>query len=153
MKKLSFLTLIFLFIACSGEKVDEKENVIETTFEDEATIEKPEENSVQDVIEIVPGGSHKEYHPGGQLKIEGQYDQNSQRTGLWISYYENGSKWSESYYVNGIQDGHSLTFFPNGQVRFVGEYKQGEKVGEWTFYNEAGEVTKTEVFEADSSKE
>ena len=145
-RNLLAIALLVSLFSCSGEKEDEGVT-IETTFEEDSTSEETIENQVQNVIEIVPGGEHMEYHENGQLKIEGQYDDNSQRTGLWISYYEDGTKWSESYYVNGVQDGHSLTFFPNGQVRFVGEYKQGEKIGEWTFYDESGEVTNTEVFE------
>jgi antitoxin component YwqK of YwqJK toxin-antitoxin module len=31
-----------------------------------------------------------------------------------------------------------VTFFPNGKIRYVGEYKDDEKSGNWKFYDEAG---------------
>lgn len=89
---------------------------------------------------------YQEFYESGQLKIEGNYDQNEQRHGLWVSYYDNGQKWSESSYKNGLKHGHSITFFPNGNVRYVGEYKEDEKSGTWTFYNEEGEVTQEETY-------
>ena len=144
MRYLLILFISSLLIGCSAQEEDGP--VIETNFDND-TITEEKQEPVQEIIEIVPGGAHQEYHPNGQLKIDGQYDKNSQRTGLWISYYENGEKWSESYYVEGVQDGHSLTFFPNGQVRFVGEYKAGERIGEWRFYDESGELVKTENFD------
>ncbi len=139
------LLTLGLLISCSESGGQADEIVIETNFDDD-TVPDDKPYVPPDVIEIVPGGDHKEYHPNGALKIEGQYDMNSVRRGLWISYYENGLKWSESYYVNGIQDGHSLTFYPNGKIRYVGEYRQGERIGEWRFYDDAGNLTQTEDF-------
>ena len=78
--------------------------------------------------------------------MKGRYDSKSLRTGLWVSYYDDGSKWSESYYIEGRRDGHSLTFYPNGQIRYRGEYKMEEKIGTWTFYTETGEVSKEENY-------
>jgi antitoxin component YwqK of YwqJK toxin-antitoxin module len=145
MKYLVFPLMVLIIAACSSEQ-EEDEIVIETTFANDTTSTKVVE-SPPNSIEIVPGGEHKEYHENGAMKIKGQYDMNSQRTGLWISFYDNGIKWSESYYVNGLQDGHSLTFYPNGQVRYLGEYKQGERIGEWKFYDEEGNQTKTQNFD------
>lgn len=146
MKIWSIAIMTLVFFSCGSEDTENKGVNIETSFENDTT--QPETIvTPPNVLEVVPGGEHKEYHISGGLKIDGQYDLNSARTGLWISYYENGSKWSESYYVDGVQDGHSLTFYPNGKVRYIGEYKQGERIGEWKFYDEEGVVTKTEIFE------
>ena len=96
---------------------------LETKMPEREVAKKPETSTTQDLVHPMPGGDHREYHPNGQLKIEGQYDMNSLRTGLWVSYYENGIKWSESYYSAGKRDGHTLSFFPNGKPRYIGEYK------------------------------
>ena len=91
-------------------------------------------------------GKYEEFHPNGQIKISGINDDNGKRTGLWQSFYENGIKWSESYYVNGKRDGHSITFFPNGKVRYIGEYKNDKQIGEWEFYDEEGKLTSQENY-------
>ena len=79
--------------------------------------------------------------------MEGKLNANGNRDGLWISYYENGTKWSESYYDDGSREGHSLSFFPSGQTRYIGEYKNDKKIGVWKFYDEDGELFKEETFE------
>jgi len=94
----------------------------------------------------VKPGEYFEYYPSGKLKMKGFYNEQVNRDGLWISYYEEGSKWSESYYVDGKRDGHSLTFFPNGEIRYIGEYKNDEKKGSWKFYNEQGALIREEKY-------
>ncbi|MCG8575644.1 MAG: hypothetical protein MI810_12225 [Flavobacteriales bacterium] len=139
-----------LFFSCeSKEETNEGGAIIETSFEADSTenTEEITQNENQNAtLEVVPGGDHREYHPNGELKIEGQYDDNGLRTGLWISYYDTGIKWSESYYVAGKKDGHNLSFFPNGKVRYLGEYNDDQKIGEWKFYDEEGNLTQTENF-------
>ncbi|MCB9224667.1 MAG: hypothetical protein R2780_00080 [Crocinitomicaceae bacterium] len=139
MKFYLHIALVLFLISCSDE---EKKGIVEIeTSIDESEIVKPE---IVDTIS--KPGETVEYHPNGAVKIRGKLNEMGQREGLWISYYDNGVKWSESYYVNGILDGHSLTFFPNGKVRYVGEYKNGEKSGTWKFYDELGEFVKEENF-------
>lgn len=133
----------FLTVQCSNENKDEV--VLETSISDEsAKVESPQ-NTTPINSEIKPG-EYFEYHESGGIKIKGFYNNNLLREGLWISYYENGTKWSEAYYVDGKRDGHNLTFYPNGKVRYIGEYKNDLKVGEWSFYDEAGILTKTENY-------
>lgn len=141
-KYVSFLFVFILFIGCKGNEEIEKEEIeIETVVENKHEPQVKNENAVP-----VSPGDHVEYHPNGEVKITGKYDKNGERTGLWTSYYDNSVKWSESYYVNGKKDGHSFTFYPNGKVRYRGEYRNDEKVGTWTFYDEQGNVTKEENY-------
>lgn len=111
--------------------------------------------SVQEPLEITAQiepiassdpNAYNEYYENGQLKIEGTYDENKQRTGLWVSYYENGIVWSKSYYLDGKKNGHSITFFPSGKVRYVGEYKDDEMSGNWTFKDEQGNVVDEKTY-------
>lgn len=108
----------------------------------------PSADTLSDNVQTVETNpnQHLEYHPNGALKIEGKLNDSGRRQGLWLSYYDNGIKWSESYYSNGDRDGHSITFFPNGAIRYVGEYKNDEKVGNWKFYDEEGNLVKEENF-------
>ena len=139
MKYFLILAVIGL-ISCSENQNEDLE--IETQLEngssDTSNLVTPEDPTA--------AGQYYEYHESGALKIEGIQNEKGNRQGLWISYYENGTKWSESYYVDGKRDGHSLTFYPNGQVRYIGEYKNDEQVGSWKFYDEEGELTNEENY-------
>lgn len=139
MKKLIFILTAFVF-SCQNNADDKVE--IEAKVENV----KPKETNQTSVVPQITPGEYVEYHPNGAVKIKGVHNKNMQREGLWTSYYENGIKWSESYYSNGKRDGHSLTFFPNGGVRYLGEYKDDIKIGTWTFYDETGKVVKEEKY-------
>jgi antitoxin component YwqK of YwqJK toxin-antitoxin module len=139
MIKLTFLLLpAFLFFSCSESTNDIAEDQTESIEEEIVEDTTPDPNAP---------GDFEEYYPNGALKIKGKNNAEGNREGLWISYYDNGIKWSESYYDNGIKNGHSLTFFPNGGIRYVGEYENDVKIGTWKFYDEAGELLNEEVFE------
>lgn len=135
--------LPFILFACNHS-----DNSADGTDTDSSqiTVAEDENIEVDPSNQINTEGKTVEYHGNGQIKTIGILDEEGNRQGLWTAYYEDGTKWSESYYVKGILDGHSLTFYPNGQIRFVGEYKMGEKTGTWKFYSETGELTNEENF-------
>lgn len=141
MKKLIlFLIPLTMIYSCSGQGENEGDDNSTTPSTDSLSDNVQLETPVEDP------NQHLEYHPNGALKIEGRLNDKGERQGLWLSYYDNGIKWSESYYSAGNRDGHSITFFPNGAIRYVGEYKNDEKVGNWKFYDEEGILVKEENF-------
>ena len=140
--KLFYLLPLFLISSCQSNSSEGQSDTpeIQTVSEEVSTEDEnqsPEQKS----------GMYTEKYPNGQVKIEGMLNKKSERVGLWISYYENGVKWSESYYEKGLLNGHSVTFFPSGKIRYVGEYINDKKVGDWKFYDESGELSKTENFD------
>ncbi len=146
MKKTALiLSILTLLISCNNEaektETPQPEGPQITVQPQEVPVNNPESFT---------GEEYLEYHENGQLKIKGMYDQNGERSGICTSFYDNGIKWSESYYTEGTLDGHSVTFFPNGKVRYIGEYKNGEKIGRWTFKDEAGNVVEEKNFSADN---
>jgi len=135
------LTMAVCVVACNSIEVSD-DVTIETNvdnIEEIPAVKNPEAT-------VIAPGDYVEYHPNGGIKIKGIYSETLTREGLWISYYDNGIKWSESYYSNGKLDGHSLTFYPNGKIRYLGEYKNDEKTGTWTFYDEVGNITNEEKY-------
>ena len=48
-----------------------------------------------------------------------------------------------SQFKDGINNGYSMVWYPNGKVRYFGDYSDGRRIGDWTFYDEEGVVTKT----------
>ena len=60
--------------------------------------------------------SHKDYHPNGQLKEEGNH-KNGEPHGKWTWWFENGQKWEEGTYKGGKLDGFNIHWYENGQKR------------------------------------
>lgn len=83
-------------------------------------------------------------YPSGQIQIIG-FSRSGLREGLWVSYYENGSKWSELYYSNGKRNGKTTAWYENGVKRFDGFYKDDKKFGVWSYWDEKGNLVTTET--------
>ncbi len=81
----------------------------------------------------------REYYEDGNLLKDGPLSDNEKRDGLWKSYYRDGVIWSEGEYNNGIREGKTVTFFPNGKKYYEGQFLKAQKAGVWKFYNEQGE--------------
>lgn len=63
--------------------------------------------------------------------------------GYMIKYHANGvTRWSKGKVVNGLSDGYWEWYRPDGTIKRSGYFKLGEPVGEWTTYDEKGEVYK-----------
>lgn len=63
--------------------------------------------------------------------------------GYMIKYHANGlTRWSKGKVVNGQPDGYWEWYRPDGTRKRSGYFKLGEAVGEWTTYNDKGEVHK-----------
>lgn len=70
---------------------------------------------------------------------------NGKREGPWISYRADGSTWSRSTYLNGLEEGTTEVFHPGGEHYYTGQYHRGVPVGEWVFFDLlGGEVKRVE---------
>ena len=45
--------------------------------------------------------------------------------------------------VDGVQEGATVVFHPNGQTYYTGDYRHGHEVGEWRFFDERGTLVRT----------
>ena len=86
------------------------------------------------------------FYPTYKLQMIGK-SLDKQRQGLWIYYYENGQKWSEGYFKNGIHDSIVNSWHANGQKQHEGLYRNGKEAGTWKYYDEQGKLVKEVVFE------
>jgi len=125
----------------TGTPLEETENILI----DSEQITEPNTNTTSTIV-ATSTKDYQEFYETGELKIEGDYDNDEERNGVWVSYYDNGTKWSESNYSHGLRSGHSITFYPNGNIRYVGEYKADKQFGKWTFYDEEGNLVKEESY-------
>lgn len=138
MKNILFALVLAALVACGGG-----ENPKEAKGKNDSTV-------ISKDIPIDPNagmveGMNEIKYPSGQLKMKGEMLQ-GKRNGLWVSYYENGLKWSEDTYNLGARDGKCVSFYENGQVRYIGYYTNNIKSGKWDFYDEQGSLTKSENF-------
>ncbi len=126
MKYLAFI-LLFGLIACNSN------NEIEAI---------PAETAPEELV-VTDGNSFKEYYPGKkQLKMEGSFDDDKNRHGIWKFYAENGVLISITEYQKGIRSGLSMVYFANGKLNYKGEYENDKPVGIWKMYDEkTGKLT------------
>ncbi len=80
-----------------------------------------------------------QYHPNGTKSLEGRY-LNNKRDGIWKSWHDDGSLWSEGSFVAGQREGVGTVYFPNGQKQIEGHYKHGKRVGKWKYWDESGNL-------------
>ncbi len=79
---------------------------------------------------------HKEYSKDSILLIEGQYDKNKLKTGLWKEYYKNGKIASEESFLDGKLHGYFRSYHENGNIWCIGNYNQSNKEGKFEIYDQ-----------------
>ena len=120
----SLLTLLFTTLFSCGSNDDQSTNE-----------QKPEK-----LVEI-KDGRYKEWYPGKkQIKFQGMIDGSGKREGKWTYYSQNGTELSFTIYEDGIKQGYTVVKYPNGAMRYRGEYKDDKIVGLWTTYDPKGKV-------------
>jgi antitoxin component YwqK of YwqJK toxin-antitoxin module len=132
-KKTLLLGLIILLTACGQVSKNNDGSTSYKYFYSNGKIKK------EKVVKIDSTGKEIEYwkfyYENGNLKKEGV-----EKTGMWIFYSEAGQKESETHFVNDIRDGHAIYFWPNGNKKREGEYKNGKQHGLWTDFKENGDT-------------
>lgn len=69
----------------------------------------------------------------------------SQRQTHVASFPTSRPRW-EVHLKNGVPDGVSRTWHPNGQLASLGSYRNGARDGEWRFWNAAGAEVRRETY-------
>lgn len=106
--------------------------------------EKKEESLIE-----IKDGIFTEYYPGRKaVKMQGPQDEKGIRNGRWKFFAENGVEMSMTEYKNGLKEGFTFVRFPNGAMRYNGEYHEDKQAGIWRYYDEQGKV----IQEIDYSK-
>lgn len=133
MKYLFIVIGLFIMSSCSNE----------------TTKKEKESPKVVDDYEKVDGKLFQSFYgSNNQLKMEGEYDENQKRHGIWTYYTIEGKKQSVTEYNHGLKDGYSIVYHPNGSLYYKGEYKNDHKVGVWDFYDTTtGEKSSSKTYE------
>jgi len=87
---------------------------------------------------FIADGYYREYHPNGQLFVEGTYRKGRQE-GEWTYWHDNGTKSRQVNYKNGFPDGAWESYRADGTLEAKRAFKNGKRDGEWIVYDEKGE--------------
>jgi antitoxin component YwqK of YwqJK toxin-antitoxin module len=67
-------------------------------------------------------------------------------SGIWRQWYRNGGLYLEDSYVNGVQHGYHAVFSWQGRKEEEGRYAGGKRDGQWTWWDENGDVAAEATF-------
>lgn len=81
-----------------------------------------------------------EYYPGKKkrIKIQGKQDVNKLRDGVWLHFSYEGEELSMTSFDHGKKDGPTMVKYPNGNIHYIGQYKNDKAVDVWTTYTIEG---------------
>jgi antitoxin component YwqK of YwqJK toxin-antitoxin module len=82
------------------------------------------------------------YWENGKVRVEGSFDAEGLKDGVWTAWYDNGTKWSEGFFKAGKAEGEYKAWHENGQVFYEGKMNADERVGTWRFYTPDGQLNK-----------
>ncbi len=136
MRHILYISLCLALMACEEPKTET--NPTESTD----TIDKVEDVVVDkaDLI-VVEGNIFTEYYPGKKaIKFQGAQDDEARRHGRWLFFSEEGVELSMTMYEHGKKHGHSIVKYPNGKLRYTGEYANDKQIGIWKTYDTNGKL-------------
>jgi len=81
------------------------------------------------------------YQNGGKY-MEGRYE-NGLRDSTWTAWLDDGRIWSRGDYLNGLEEGAKIVYHDNGVLFYEGWYKAGKRVDEWRFFDRTGQLIQT----------
>lgn len=77
----------------------------------------------------------RSFFEDGSIKTETIYSSDSLLNGKAYGYYSNSKLKIERNYINGKKEGLTKGFFKNGEIEYIGQYKNDKKDSTWLWYN------------------
>lgn len=87
-----------------------------------------------------PVGHIKKWFPNYQLESDENYDNNGEKDGTQIYFYENAKFKERQNYKNGILNGTQTGWFKNSKKQFENIYDMGKLTGKSFTYDEEGKI-------------
>ncbi|MBA3970785.1 MAG: hypothetical protein H0X46_01325 [Bacteroidetes bacterium] len=138
-KVVLFSILMTGLLSCSNQNAEEAVEV--------KVVNAPNPDSTRFTIttddqdSVVNNGESIQRYDNGVIRMRGMM-KDGKREGLWKSWYENGTPWSETTFLAGVKTGKTITWYENGNKRYEGEYINDIESGKWKYWDEKGkEVT------------
>ena len=93
-------------------------------------------------------GTWRDYFVSGIPWRETDY-RNGKRHGAMRMYHDNGTLYQLEEWVEGVQHGKVVGYYPDKTLRFKGLFTHGKRAGTWIRYNEKGAEISTEHIKAE----
>jgi antitoxin component YwqK of YwqJK toxin-antitoxin module len=88
----------------------------------------------------------KTHYPSGKIKEEFQVDQNGNKQGFYVKYFENGVKQYEFNFSDNKKNGSCITRYMNGKVNIEANYIADKLSGTFKAWDEAGNLIEQESY-------
>lgn len=137
MKKIFFVVISIILIACSNESISSEKKQLAVSDNKSDSVYQENFMFVGSQDTVVKNGELITRYKNGVIDKQGMM-KDGKRDGLWKSFYEDGTPWSETTFKDGIKNGKTTTFYPNGQKRYEGFYTNDTESGKWIYYDELG---------------
>ena len=72
--------------------------------------------------------------------------ESNKKEGKQIRYYDNGKKWVELNFKNGLREGTRFTWHRNGQLKSELNYVQGKKHGVQKWWEKSGKILNEKIY-------
>ena len=66
--------------------------------------------------------------------------------------YEGDLKKSIQQYIDGVDYGKWIFYFPNGKIETKGKFRNGKRVGKWKYYYESGSLKQISRYSRDGER-
>ena len=84
--------------------------------------------------QFIPQGTWEFYFENGQVRSKGKFNDEGEKTGVWINNYDNGKIKEKITFKENQQEGLSEGFFENSNKWYSENYKAGQIFGKQTIY-------------------
>ena len=142
MKKIFFPSVIVVLLI--GSAITSCSNTADSVEVQHDTI-KADTAKVKAKDSVIANGEYIKHYQNGVIQMRGMM-KDGKREGLWKSWYDNGSPWSETTFEGGKKNGRTSTWYENEKKRYDGFYTNDTESGNWTFWNEEGKLIKMENY-------
>lgn len=87
-------------------------------------------------------GTWRDYFVSGIPCRETEY-RNGKAHGQMRMYHDNGTLYQVEAWVDGVQHGEIVGYYPDKKLRFEGLFTHGQRTGTWISYNKKGDAIST----------
>ncbi len=142
--KINIVIALFAFCSCAdrSSKTAAKPNETKEVHKDTTLASFTISGSKKITVD---NGESIQHYSSGAIKMRGMM-KDGHRSGIWKSWYENGTPWSETTFLEGRKTGKTITWYENGKKRYEGFYTNDIESGKWVYWNEEGKIATTKDF-------
>lgn len=91
-------------------------------------------------------GNWEYFNSEGKLQSKGEFDNDGNKIGKWVWFYNNGKIKETANYLKGNLEGKNKAYYKNGKIKYTTTYNNNLLDGLYKFYNEQGALIQEKTF-------